>query len=88
MKTKKTRRGTGIHNGATHFRIILADPKFRNKFHVYFLRGSILGAVLAILVGVLHMDTSILEGIVIAGTGMVWLGVFYLANPDDEMFGG
>lgn len=88
MNQKKTRRGTAIHNGANQARNIITDRKLKNKLHAALLRGSVLGAVLAIIVGVLHMDTSILEGLVIAGTGCAWLGIFYFVNSDDEMFGG
>ncbi|MBP5474905.1 MAG: hypothetical protein J6X83_01405 [Methanomicrobium sp.] len=88
MKQKKTRRGTAILNGATQVKTILSDHKRKNKLHVALLRGTVLGAVLAIFAGILHMDTSIFEGLIIAGTGCAWLGIFYFKNPDDEMFGG
>lgn len=90
MSKKKTRRTTGTRNGArfTSLRIILADKRFRDKFYLAVMRGSVAGGVLAAIVGVLYMETSILEGLIIAGAGLAWLGVFYLINPDDVVFGG
>ena len=52
------------------------------------MRGSFAGAVLAMIVGVLHMETSILEGLMISGVGIIWGFVFYLMNPNDKIFDG
>lgn len=90
MTKKKASRPAATGNGSrtTKFRIILADQSFRNKVHVALMRGSFAGAVLAMIVGVLHMETSILEGLMISGVGIIWGFVFYLMNPTDRIFGG
>ena len=90
MTTKRTSRPAATGNGSlnTKLRIIIADQRFRNKVYLAAMRGSVLGSVLAIIVGILHMDTAILEGAIIASVGCLWLGVFYLINSDDRMFGG
>ena len=90
MTKKKASRPAATGNGSrtTKFRIILADQSFRNKVHVALMRGSFAGAVLAMIVGVLHMETSILEGLLISGVGIIWGFVFYLMNPTDRIFGG
>lgn len=90
MKNKKTRRVAATNYGArfTSLRIILASQSFRNKLHVALMHGTVAGAVLAIITGILFMETSILEGLIIAGTGIAWLGVFYILNSDDEWFRG
>ena len=90
MKQKKTRRPAVTGNGArfTSLRIILADVRLQNKIYLAIMRGSVLGAVLAVIYGIMHTETSILEGAIIAGVGFLWLGIFYLINPDDKLFGG
>lgn len=90
MKAKKTRRVAATNYGArfTSLRIILASQSFRNKVHNAILHGSVAGAVLAIITGILFMETSILDGLIIAGTGIAWLGVFYILHSDDEWFRG
>ena len=90
MTKKKASRPAATGNGSrtTKFRIILADQTFRNKVHVALMRGSFAGAVMAMIVGVLHMETSILEGLLISGVGIIWGFVFYLMNPTDRIFGG
>ena len=90
MREKKTSRPEATGNGSinTKLRIILADSKLHRKIYLAVMRGSVAGGVLAAILGVLYMETSILEGLIIAGAGLAWLGVFYLINPDDEMFGG
>lgn len=90
MTTKKASRPAATGNGSrtTKFRIILADQSFRNKVHVALMRGSFAGAVMAMIIGVLHMETSILEGLMISGVGIIWGFVFYLMNPTDRIFGG
>ena len=90
MNQKKKPGEAGTNNRArfTSLRIILADKRFRDKFYLAIMRGSVAGGVLAAIIGVLYMETSILEGLIIAGAGIAWLGVFYLINPDDVMFGG
>lgn len=90
MTKKKAPRVAGTNNGAigTSIRIILADQSFRNKVHNALLRGSFAGAVFAMIIGVLHMETSILEGLMISGVGIIWGLVFYLMNPTDRIFGG
>ena len=79
---------TGNGSRTTKFRIILADQTFRNKVHVALMRGSFAGAVFAMIIGVLHMETSILEGLMISGVGIIWGFVFYLMNPNDKIFDG
>lgn len=88
MKTKKQLRGLGGHNGATHIRIIIADQRFRNKLHNAILHGSVLGAVLAIFGGICYIDTNMIAGGVISVAGMLWLGLFYVINAEDGIFGG
>ena len=90
MTKKRMSRPAATGNGSrtTKFRIILADQSFRNKVHVALLRGSFAGAVLAMIVGILHMETSILEGLMISGVGIIWSFLFYLMNSDDKIFGG
>lgn len=90
MSKKKARRVAATNNGArfTSLRIILASQTFRNKLHVALMHGTVAGAVLAIIAGILFMETSILEGLIIAGAGIAWLGVFYILNSDDEWFRG
>ena len=90
MTKKKASRPAATGNGSrtTKFRIILADQSFRNKVHNALLRGSFAGSVLAMIVGVLHMETSILEGLMISGVGIIWGFVFYLMNPNDKIFDG
>lgn len=90
MTKKRMSRAAGTDNGSrtTKFRIILADQSFRNKVHVALMRGSFAGAVFAMIIGILHMETSILEGLLISGVGIIWGFVFYLMNPTDRIFGG
>lgn len=90
MTKKRMSRPAATGNGSrtTKFRIILADQSFRNKVHNALLRGSFAGAVFAMIIGVLHMETSILEGLVISGVGIIWGFVFYLMNSDDKIFNG
>ena len=90
MTKKRMSRPAATGNGSrtTKFRIILADQSFRNKVHVALMRGSFAGAVFAMIIGVLHMETSILEGLLISGVGIIWGFVFYLMNPTDRIFGG
>ena len=90
MTKKRMSRAAGTDNGSrtTKFRIILADQSFRNKVHVALMRGSFAGAVFAMIIGVLHMETSILEGLMISGVGIIWGFVFYLMNPNDKIFNG
>ena len=90
MTTKKASRPAATGNGSrtTKFRIILADQSFRNKVHVALLRGSFAGAVFAMIIGILHMETSILEGLMISGVGIIWGFVFYMMNPNDTIFDG
>ena len=90
MTTKKTRRVAATNNGArfTSLRIILADQKLQNKLHNAILHGSVAGAVLAIFGGICYIDTNMVVGSVIAVAGIVWLGIFYLINAEDRIFGG
>ena len=90
MREKKTRRVAATNYGArfTSLRIILASQSFRNKVHNAILHGSVAGAVLAIFGGICYIDTNILVGAVMAVAGMIWLGVFYLVNAEDKIFGG
>ena len=90
MTKKRMSRAAGTDNGSrtTKFRIILADQHFKNKVHNALLRGSFAGAVFAMIVGVLHMETSILEGLMISGVGIIWGLVFYMMNPTDRIFDG
>ena len=90
MTKKKAPRVAGTNNGAmnTKLRIILADQSFRNKVHVALMRGSFAGAVFAMIIGILHMETSILEGLMISGVGIIWGFVFYMMNPNDKIFNG
>lgn len=90
MTKKRMSRAAGTDNGSrtTKFRIILADQHFKNKVHNALLRGSFAGAVCAMIIGILHMETSILEGLMISGVGIIWGLVFYLMNPTDRIFGG
>ena len=90
MTKKRMSRPAATGNGSrtTKFRIILADQHFKNKVHNAILRGSFAGAVFAMIIGILHMDTSILEGLLISGVGIIWGFVFYLMNPTDRIFGG
>lgn len=90
MTKKRMSRPAATGNGSrtTKFRIILADQSFRNKVHVALMRGSFAGAVFAMIIGILHMETSILEGLMISGVGIIWAFVFYLMNPTDRIFGG
>lgn len=91
MKTKKTRRTSGPRNGAvtTHLRIILADSKLHRKIYLAIMRGSVAGAFLAFLAGACLMESSVLEGLIIAGAGLAWMVFFWLRNSDDEeVFGG
>lgn len=90
MKNKKTSRPAATGNGSrfTHLRIIIASQTFRNKLHVALMHGTVAGAVLAIITGILFMETSILEGLIISGVGIAWLGVFYILHSDDEWFRG
>ena len=90
MTKKRMSRAAGTDNGSrtTKFRIILADQSFRNKVHVALMRGSFAGAVFAMIIGILHMETSILEGLLISGVGIIWAFVFYMMNPNDKIFDG
>lgn len=90
MTKKRMSRAAGTDNGSrtTKFRIILADQHFKNKVHNAILRGSFAGAVCAMIIGILHMETSILEGLMISGVGIIWGFVFYLMNPNDKIFDG
>ena len=90
MTKKKASRPAATGNGSrtTKFRIILADQSFRNKVHVALMRGSFAGAVFAMIIGILHMETSILEGLMISGVGIIWGLVFYMMNPNDKIFDG
>ena len=90
MTKKRMSRPAATGNGSrtTKFRIILADQSFRNKVHVALMRGSFAGAVFAMIIGILHMETSILEGLMLSGVGIIWAFVFYLMNPTDRIFGG
>ena len=90
MTKKKASRPAATGNGSrtTKFRIILADQSFRNKVHIALMRGSFAGAVFAMIIGILHMETSILEGLMISGVGIIWGLVFYLMNPNDKIFDG
>ena len=90
MTKKRMSRPAATGNGSrtTKFRIILADQSFRNKVHVALMRGSFAGAVFAMIIGILHMETSILEGLMISGVGIIWGFVFYLMNPNDQIFDG
>ena len=90
MTKKRMSRPAATGNGSrtTKFRIILADQSFRNKVHVALMRGSFAGAVFAMIIGILHMETSILEGLLISGVGIIWAGVFYMMNPNDKIFDG
>ena len=90
MTKKRMSRAAGTDNGSrtTKFRIILADQTFRNKVHVALMRGSFAGAVFAMIIGILHMETSILEGLMISGVGIIWGFVFYMMNPNDKIFNG
>ena len=90
MTKKRRSRPAATGNGSrtTKFRIILADQSFRNKVHVALMRGSFAGAVFAMIIGILHMETSILEGLMISGVGIIWGFVFYLMNPNDQIFDG
>ena len=90
MTKKKMSRPAATGNGSrtTTFRIILADQHFKNKVHNAILRGSFAGAVCAMIIGVLHMETSILEGLMISGVGIIWGLVFYMMNPNDKIFDG
>ena len=90
MTTKKASRPAATGNGSrtTKFRIILADQHFKNKVHNALLRGSFAGAVFAMIIGVLHMESSILEGLMISGVGIIWGLVFYMMNPNDKIFDG
>lgn len=86
---KKARRGAATHNGADNqVRNIVPHRKIRNKAHVALLRGSLLGAGLATIGGVLYMETHLLEGALTAVIGCVWLLIFYLVNSDDPIYGG
>ena len=90
MRNKKTRRVAATNNGArfTSLRIIIASQSFRNKLHNAILHGTVVGALLAIFAGICYIDTNILAGSVIAGAGTLWLGLFYLVNAEDKIFGG
>lgn len=90
MTKKRMSRPAATGNGSrtTKFRIILADQSFKNKVHNAILRGSFAGAVFAMIIGILHMETSILEGLMISGVGIIWELVFYMMNPNDKIFDG
>ena len=91
MRTKKTSRPAATGNGSinTKLRIIIADPKFRNKVYLAAMRGSVFGAVLAIFGGICYIDTNMLVGAVVAVAGMIWLGIFYILNAEDRhLYGG
>lgn len=90
MTKKKMSRPAATGNGSrtTKFRIILSDQHFKNKVHNAILRGSFAGAVFAMIIGILHMETSILEGLMISGVGIIWGFVFYMMNPNDKIFDG
>lgn len=91
MREKKTSRTTGTRNGSigTSIRIILADSKLHRKIYLAIMRGSVAGAFLAFLAGACLMESSVLEGLIIAGAGLAWMVFFWLRNSDDEeVFGG
>lgn len=90
MKNKKMLRRAATQNGArfTSLRIILADKKFRDKFYLAAMRGAFAGGIMAMLIGILLMGTSILEGIIVTSVGIIWSALFYFLNPDDIVFRG
>lgn len=88
MSTKKALRGSANHNGANQVNSILSDRHIKNKVRKALYHGSVAGGFLAFLGGACYMETSILEGIIIAVAGLAWMAVFYFRNPDDELYGG
>lgn len=89
MTGKKVSRPAATGNGSrfTSLRIILADKSFRDKLRSAILYGSAFGAVLAMLGGILYMETSLFKGAVISIAGMLWFGVIYLQNAEAWPFG-
>ena len=87
MRTKKALRGSVNHNGANLDKSILSDRHIKNKIRKAFYHGSVAGGFLAFLGGACYIETSILEGLFIAVTGLAWMLVFYLRNPEDELYG-
>jgi len=90
MKKKRSPGVAGTNNRArfTSLRIILADKSFRDKLRSAILYGSAFGAVLAMLGGILYMETSLFKGAVISVAGMLWFGAIYLQNAEAWPFGG
>ena len=88
MRKKEVPRGPANHNGANQIINIISKRHTKNKIRNAFYRGSVAGGFLAFLGGACYMETSILEGIIIAAAGLAWMLVFYLRNPDDEIYGG
>ena len=87
MKAKKAPRVAATNNGAKHHKHILSDRHIKNKIRKAFYHGSVAGGFLAFLGGACYIETSILEGLFIAVTGLAWMLVFYLRNPEDELYG-
>lgn len=88
MTIKKMRRVAGTNNGARRTKHIISLRRLRNKCHVALMRGSVAGAFAAVVIGTLHMETAILEGALIACTGIAWMLGFYILNPTDRIFDG
>ena len=92
MRGKKKSRSWEEENGSRTDRIILvnsilSDRHIKNKIRKAFYHGSVAGCFLAFLGGACYIETSILEGLFIAVTGLAWMLVFYLRNPEDELYG-
>lgn len=87
MREKGSPRGLARHNGATNHKTIIATKRLKNKFRVAILRGTVIGALIAFIIGAFLIETNPIGGVLVAAPAVSWLYMFYALNNDDPMFG-
>ncbi len=88
MKEKNALRGAATHNEAHRVnKSMIARRRLKNKVRRAAFYGSVLGALTAVIIGGMMIDSDPLKGFLLALPGLGWMYLFYFINQDDRLFG-
>ena len=88
MTTLKALRGLAGHNGAHSIKTIVSNRRMKNKLRNSILRGTVIGAAFASMVGCMYTEVDPFIGCVVAGAALGYMGLFYGVNRSDALYGG
>jgi 1,4-dihydroxy-2-naphthoate octaprenyltransferase len=90
MKTRKEPRVAGTNSGAqaVKAKTIVTNRRMKNKLHNAILRGTYLGAILALMACCLYVEVDPIVGCLTGVIPAMYCGLFYGLNHNDRMFGG